>query len=31
MKQNKEACAEFAKAKELGDTAVEALIEKHCK
>jgi tetratricopeptide (TPR) repeat protein len=31
LKQDKEACANFAKAKELGDTAVDALIEKHCK
>nr|WP_320059206.1 tetratricopeptide repeat protein [uncultured Bacteroides sp.] len=31
LKQSKEACASFAKAKELGDTAVDALIEKHCK
>ncbi|KAA6339022.1 Lipopolysaccharide assembly protein B [termite gut metagenome] len=30
-KQNDEACADFAKAKELGDTAVDDLIEKHCK
>lgn len=31
MKQKNEACASFAKAKELGDTNVDALIEKHCK
>lgn len=31
MKKNKEACANFAKAKELGDPNVDALIEKHCK
>lgn len=31
LKQNKEACASFAKAKELGDPNVDALIEKHCK
>lgn len=31
LKKNKEACASFAKAKELGDQAVDALIEKHCK
>jgi tetratricopeptide (TPR) repeat protein len=31
MKKNKEACASFAKAKELGDPNVDALIEKHCK
>lgn len=31
LKQNKEACANFAKAKELGDPNVDALIEKHCK
>ena len=31
LKQNDAACASFAKAKELGDTAVDALIEKHCK
>lgn len=31
MKLNKEACASFAKAKELGDPNVDALIEKHCK
>lgn len=31
MKQKKEACASFAKAKELGDPNVDALIEKHCK
>lgn len=31
MKQKSEACASFAKAKELGDTNVDALIEKHCK
>ena len=30
-KQNKEACANFDKAKELGDTAVETLIQKYCK
>ena len=28
---NKEACANFAKAKELGDEVVEQLIEKYCK
>lgn len=31
MKKNKEACVSFAKAKELGDSNVDALIEKHCK
>ena len=31
LKQSKEACASFAKAKELGDPNVDALIEKHCK
>lgn len=31
LKKNKEACASFAKAKELGDPNVDALIEKHCK
>lgn len=31
LKQKKEACASFAKAKELGDPNVDALIEKHCK
>jgi len=31
LKQNNEACANFAKAKELGDPNVDALIEKHCK
>lgn len=31
MKQKNEACASFAKAKELGDPNVDALIEKHCK
>ncbi|WP_321331103.1 tetratricopeptide repeat protein [uncultured Bacteroides sp.] len=31
LKQSKEACVSFAKAKELGDTAVDALIEKNCK
>ncbi|WP_321479900.1 tetratricopeptide repeat protein [uncultured Bacteroides sp.] len=31
LKKNKEACANFAKAKELGDTAVDKLIAKHCK
>lgn len=31
LKQNKEACANFAKAKELGDPNVDVLIEKHCK
>lgn len=31
MKKNKEACANFAKAKELGDPNVDVLIEKHCK
>lgn len=31
LKRNKDACASFAKAKELGDPNVDALIEKHCK
>ncbi len=31
MKQPAEACQQFAKAKALGDTAVDSLIEKHCK
>ena len=31
QKKNKEACANFAKAKELGDTVVDKLIEKYCK
>lgn len=31
MKKDKEACESFAKAKELGDPNVDALIEKHCK
>lgn len=31
LKKKAEACDCFAKAKELGDTAVDALIEKHCK
>ena len=31
MKKDKEACTSFAKAKELGDPNVDALIEKHCK
>ena len=31
LKQNSNACASFAKAKELGDPNVDALIEKHCK
>lgn len=31
QKKNKEACASFAKAKELGDPNVDELIEKHCK
>lgn len=31
MKQKDEACKSFAKAKELGDPNVGALIEKHCK
>lgn len=31
LKQPSEACQQFAKAKSLGDTAVDALIEKHCK
>lgn len=31
QKKNKEACANFAKAKELGDTVVDQLIEKYCK
>ena len=30
QKKNKEACANFAKAKELGDTVVDQLIEKYC-
>ena len=30
-KKNKEACANFAKAKELGDEVVDQLIEKYCK
>ena len=30
-KKNKEACANFAKAKELGDELVDTLIEKYCK
>ncbi|MDR1003792.1 MAG: tetratricopeptide repeat protein [Prevotellaceae bacterium] len=30
LKQDKEACADFAKAKELGDPHVEELIKKHC-
>lgn len=30
-KNNKEACANFAKAKELGDELVDTLIEKYCK
>lgn len=31
LKQHGEACASFAKAKELGDPNVDELIEKHCK
>ncbi|MDY5237499.1 serine protease [Bacteroides helcogenes] len=31
MKKKNEACASFAKAKELGDPNADALIEKHCK
>lgn len=31
MKQKEAACESFAKAKELGDPNVDALIEKHCK
>lgn len=31
LKQDDDACASFAKAKELGDPNVDALIEKHCK
>ena len=31
LKQNAEACEYFSKAKELGDTNVETLIEKYCK
>lgn len=31
LKQKNEACANFAKAKELGDPNVDLLIEKHCK
>jgi len=31
MKKQEEACASFAKAKELGDTNVDELIKKHCK
>ena len=31
QKNNKEACANFAKAKELGDEVVDQLIEKYCK
>ena len=31
FKQYKEACASFAKAKDLGVPNVDALIEKHCK
>ena len=31
QKRNKEACANFQKAKELGDKVVEQLIEKYCK
>ena len=31
QKKNKEACANFAKAKELGDEVVDQLIEKYCK
>ena len=31
QKKNKDACGNFAKAKELGDTVVDQLIEKYCK
>lgn len=31
QKKNKEACANFARAKELGDEVVDQLIEKYCK
>ena len=31
QKNNKEACTNFAKAKELGDTVVDSLIQKYCK
>ena len=31
QKKNKDACANFDKAKELGDTVVDQLIEKYCK
>ena len=31
LKKNKEACANFAKAKELGDEVVDGLIQKYCK
>ncbi|MDR0658782.1 MAG: tetratricopeptide repeat protein [Mediterranea sp.] len=31
LKQQDEACANFARAKELGDLNVDSLIEKHCK
>jgi Flp pilus assembly protein TadD len=31
QKKKKEACANFAKAKELGDEVVDQLIEKYCK
>ncbi len=31
LKKNADACASFAKAKELGDTIVDELISKHCK
>lgn len=31
MKKSAEACAAFSKAKELGDSSVDELIEKHCK
>ena len=31
QKKNKEACANFAKAKELGDELVDTLMEKYCK
>ena len=31
LKQNADACASFAKAKELGDPNVDELIKKHCK
>ena len=31
LKKNADACTNFAKAKELGDTNVDALIQKNCK